>query len=210
MPPRRTLSLRGKSAVQAVAAGQSGSVAVNNEQNRQSRQKDSWLNLLAKGLFHVGNLWRKVNGSTFAYVCFLAVFSIVVRNTQGGDDKSYLLVQSILGEVEGGFDSTNYMEYPVTGKLNFGIRDISNLDDLWEWLYPGQFIGVFFPESWYAACFFHRNVLSLVKFICQGTTAMKLMGPLTRAGSIRTIGLLEGSRCVKSEFRAAAAKCHQR
>jgi hypothetical protein len=98
----------------------------------------------------LGSLWQKVNGNVFAYFCFLTIFSIVVRNTQGGDDKMYLMVQTIIGQVEGGFDSTDHTVYPVTGKKNFGIRDIGNLDDMWEWLNPGQFIGIFFPESWCA------------------------------------------------------------
>jgi hypothetical protein len=106
------------------------------------------LNRLVKKLYWLLTLYEKVNGHVFAYLCFLTIFSLVVRDTQGGDDKVYLMVQNIVGQVEGGFDSTNYLEYPVTGKKNFAIRDIGNLDDFWEWINPGQFIGTFFPESW--------------------------------------------------------------
>lgn len=38
--------------------------------------------------------------------------------------------------------------FPVTGKPNFGINDVGNLDDCWEFLL-GQFFAVFFQESWY-------------------------------------------------------------
>ena len=111
-------------------------------------KREPLLNRLVKKLYWLLMLYEKINGHVFAYVLFLTIFSLVVRDTQGGDDKVYLMVQNIIGQVEGGFDSTNYLEYPVTGKKNFAIRDIGNLDDFWEWINPGQFIGVFFPESW--------------------------------------------------------------
>jgi hypothetical protein len=38
--------------------------------------------------------------------------------------------------------------FPVTGKPNFGVNDVGNLDDCWEWLL-GQFFQIFFQESWY-------------------------------------------------------------
>jgi hypothetical protein len=38
--------------------------------------------------------------------------------------------------------------FPVTGKQNFGINDVGNLDDCWEWLF-GQFSAIFFQETWY-------------------------------------------------------------
>ena len=38
--------------------------------------------------------------------------------------------------------------FPVTGKQNFGINDVGNLDDVWEWL-QGQFSQIFFQETWY-------------------------------------------------------------
>jgi hypothetical protein len=121
----------------------------NPDQDRSGKQLSLASRLVNKVLW-LGSLWQKVNGNVFAYLCFLTIFSIVVRNTQGGDDKMYLMVQTIIGQVEGGFDSTDHTVYPVTGKKNFGIRDIGNLDDMWEWLNPGQFIGIFFPESWCA------------------------------------------------------------
>jgi hypothetical protein len=41
--------------------------------------------------------------------------------------------------------------YPVTGKLGLGFHHITNIDDFWEWLNPGQFVsaGGFFPTTWY-------------------------------------------------------------
>jgi hypothetical protein len=44
--------------------------------------------------------------------------------------------------------STCFRAFPVTGKKNFGVNDIGNLDDCWEWLL-GQFFGIFFQDSWY-------------------------------------------------------------
>lgn len=127
-----------------------GGHAVNGPNDAAARPKNngSWLHGLVKGFLGLGALWQKVNGNVLAYLCFLTIFSIVVRNSQGGDDNMYLMSQTIIGQVEGGFDSTDHRVYPVTGKKNFGVRDIGNLDDLWEWLNPGQFIGIFFPESW--------------------------------------------------------------
>jgi hypothetical protein len=118
-----------------------------NRQNGKGLKKQS-SNLVSDFLLWITNLWERVNGNVLAYFCFLTIFSLVVRSTQGGDDRAYLMVQSIVGQIEGGFDSTDHTVFPVTGKKNFGIRDIGNLDDMWEWLNPGQFIGIYFPESW--------------------------------------------------------------
>jgi hypothetical protein len=147
MPIRRSLAGRSKvfpgiSALSHIAAQES------NDDATRPKKSDSWLNRLVKAFVGLGELWQKVNGNVFAYLCFLSIFSIVVRNTQGGDDNMYLMAQAVIGQAEGGFDSTDHTVFPVTGKKNFGVRDIGNLDDLWEWLNPGQFVGVFFPESW--------------------------------------------------------------
>ena len=147
MPPRRSIVSRAKvfpSSSKALRL--SGKVVDLPEEIEEKREP--LLNRLVKKLYWLLMLYEKINGHVFAYVLFLTIFSLVVRDTQGGDDKVYLMVQNIIGQVEGGFDSTNYLEYPVTGKKNFAIRDIGNLDDFWEWINPGQFIGVFFPESW--------------------------------------------------------------
>jgi len=147
MPPRRSIVSRAKvfpSSSKALRL--SGKVVDLPEEIEEKREP--LLNRLVKKLYWLLMLYEKINGHVFAYVLFRTIFSLVVRDTQGGDDKVYLMVQNIIGQVEGGFDSTNYLEYPVTGKKNFAIRDIGNLDDFWEWINPGQFIGVFFPESW--------------------------------------------------------------
>ena len=147
MPPRRSIVSRAKVFPSSSRAFRlSGKVVDLPEYIEEKREP--LLNRLVKKLYWLLMLYEKINGHVFAYVLFLTIFSLVVRDTQGGDDKVYLMVQNIIGQVEGGFDSTNYLEYPVTGKKNFAIRDIGNLDDFWEWINPGQFIGVFFPESW--------------------------------------------------------------
>jgi hypothetical protein len=154
MPPRRSLVSRSKVFPGASPLKRAAALGISfNEPDPDQQRSGKQLSLasrLVNKVIWLGSLWQKVNGNVFAYFCFLTIFSIVVRNTQGGDDKVYLMVQTIIGQVEGGFDSTDHTVYPVTGKKNFGIRDIGNLDDLWEWLNPGQFIGIFFPESWCA------------------------------------------------------------
>ena len=147
MPPRRSLAVRAKAPSSFFEIGLKGRVAHNPKDEIQEKREPFW-NRFTKKLYWLLTFYRRLKGPVAAYVCFLALFSVVVRSSQGGDDKMYLMVQNIIGQAEGGFDSTNYMEYPVTGKKNFGIRDIGNLDDFWEWMNPGQFIGVFFPESW--------------------------------------------------------------
>ena len=154
MPPRRSLVSRSKVFPGASPLKRAAALGIalnepNPDQDRSGKQRSLASRLVNKVIW-LGSLWQKVNGNVFAYLCFLTIFSIVVRNTQGGDDKMYLMVQTIIGQVEGGFDSTDHTVYPVTGKKNFGIRDIGNLDDMWEWLNPGQFTGIFFPESWCA------------------------------------------------------------
>ena len=147
MPPRRSIVSRAKVFPSSSKALRLSGKVVDLPKEIEEK-REPLLNRLVKKLYWLLMLYEKINGHVFAYVLFLTIFSLVVRDTQGGDDKVYLMVQNIIGQVEGGFDSTNYLEYPVTGKKNFAIRDIGNLDDFWEWINPGQFIGVFFPESW--------------------------------------------------------------
>ena len=147
MPPRRSIVSRAKVFPSSSKALRLSGKVVDLPKEIEEK-REPLLNRLVKKLYWMLMLYEKINGHVFAYVLFLTIFSLVVRDTQGGDDKVYLMVQNIIGQVEGGFDSTNYLEYPVTGKKNFAIRDIGNLDDFWEWINPGQFIGVFFPESW--------------------------------------------------------------
>jgi hypothetical protein len=148
MPPRRSIVSRAKVFPSSAKALRLRGKDADVPEHDIEMKREPLLNRLVKKLYSLLMLYEKVNGHVFAYLCFLTIFSLVVRDTQGGDDKVYLMVQNIVGQVEGGFDSTNYLEYPVTGKKNFAIRDIGNLDDFWEWINPGQFIGIFFPESW--------------------------------------------------------------
>jgi hypothetical protein len=151
MPPRRSLALRSKVFPGTSPSKGPGGPIHDKIRGHIGAQKNPSSNMVSDFLLWFTTIWERVNGNVLAYFCFLTIFSLVVRSTQGGDDRSYLMVQTIIGQVEGGFDSTDHTVYPVTGKWNFGIRDIGNLDDLWEWLNPGQFIGIFFPEAWYVS-----------------------------------------------------------
>jgi hypothetical protein len=150
MPPRRSFAARSKVFPGTSSLkGARGAKLFNDDTKQNGKVPNKSVAILISDLLiWFTSLWERVNGNVLAYFCFLTIFSLVVRSTQGGDDRAYLMVQSIIGQVEGGFDSTDHTVFPVTGKKNFGIRDIGNLDDLWEWLNPGQFIGIFFPESW--------------------------------------------------------------
>ena len=120
-PPRRSFAGRSKVFPGISALGHFAAQEPNDDAARP-KKSESWLNRLVKAVVGVSELWKKVNGNVMAYLCFLSIFSIVVRNTQGGDDNMYLLAQAIIGQAEGGFDSTDHTVFPVTGKKNFGVR----------------------------------------------------------------------------------------